>query len=456
MTARHVFLAGLFTLACSNGALAAVSASEASKLGTSLTKFGAEAAASADGSIPAYTGGITAMTGLPTGSTPGHYIDPFASDRPLLKVTASNFSQYASQISAGVAELLHRFPNEFHLDVYPTHRTASYPAWVLKNTVANATRAELVGDGDGVKHAFGGIPFPIPQSGHEVMWNDLLGYHSASCRNRYQSYLRDASGAVILTGGLDDITAVPYYDPTASSLDGPYYEYYLLHQHEPPAEAGVNILFEFTTNFNNRDNSVFFYSPGTRRSRLAPESKYDTPIANAGGAQDYDEVTLFSGQQDKFDFKLVGKREMIVPYNDYGADDTTIQASIGLHTTNPAVSRWERHRLWVVDATLKPSERHIFSRWTFYVDEDSWQILMSEAYDHAGRLYRVSIFHPFQNYTEGDATNVAGDFTIYDLNRGSFLTQGARTNPGDYYTCSTKMPRLSEFTPQTMAAEGIR
>ena len=46
---------------------AAVTAEEAKQLGTSLTEFGAEQAGNADGSIPAYTGGLEKVAGYDAG-----------------------------------------------------------------------------------------------------------------------------------------------------------------------------------------------------------------------------------------------------------------------------------------------------------------------------------------------------------------------------------------------------
>src|SRR6187397_3564061 len=86
-----------------SSAMAAVSASDAAKLGAELTPLGGEKAGNADGSIPAWDGGLTsaAQAGNP-GFKPGqHYADPYASDKPLYTVTAANMSQYANKLTEG-------------------------------------------------------------------------------------------------------------------------------------------------------------------------------------------------------------------------------------------------------------------------------------------------------------------------------------------------------------------
>jgi hypothetical protein len=88
--------------------LAAVSAEEAARLGTTLTPIGAEKAGNADGSIPAWTGGqTTAVPGFVPG---GHYPDPYADDRPLFTITAANAQQYRDKLSPGQLALLQRYP----------------------------------------------------------------------------------------------------------------------------------------------------------------------------------------------------------------------------------------------------------------------------------------------------------------------------------------------------------
>ena len=65
---------------------------------------------------------------------------------------------------------------------------------------------------------------------------------------------------------------------------------------------------------------------------------------------------------------------------------------------NPDHLRYELHRVWVVDATLKKGERHIYKRRTFYIDEDSWQILLVDQYDNRDQLWRVSEGHAITYY----------------------------------------------------------
>ena len=64
-----------------SGAWAATTADEAKQLGTSLTWWGAEVAASKDGAIPAYTGGLKGQP-APKVDAKGYvtYPDPYAAE----------------------------------------------------------------------------------------------------------------------------------------------------------------------------------------------------------------------------------------------------------------------------------------------------------------------------------------------------------------------------------------
>jgi hypothetical protein len=455
MKIQNLILAGIFMLGSADLARAAVTQSEAQQLGTTLTQFGAKQGASADGAIPAYTGGIAAMSNLPVGSATTGYPDPFANEKRLFSVTSANMAQYASQLTPGALALLTRYP-DFRIDVYPTHRTASYPSWVIQNTLKNAASAQEIGDGDGVTGAYGGIPFPIPQDGAQVIWNNFMSYRAADCRETYGNYLVDADGGVTDLGIIQERWVEPYYDPKATTLETEFWKYRTTQFHTPAAQAGTMYLFEEPPNFQQGDDVTYFYSPGVRRIRLAPEFKYDTPIATYGGAFNYDELDLLYGRLNKFDFRLVGQKEMIVPYNDYAMDDVPKEELLKDHFLNPDVVRWERHRVWIVDATLRPGERHVDSRRTFYIDEDSWNILATESYDHGNNLYRVGFLYPYQDYSDGAAVTFAHTYGFYDLSKGDYQIAHVHTNHSGFYTCSTTLPPMTQMTPQALAAQAIR
>lgn len=90
--------------------LTAAAAGDASDLGKSLTQFGAIQAGNADGTIPAYEGGLTTA---PAGFKPdsGFWVDPFKDEKPLFRIDAKNVDKYADKLSEGQKTLIKKYPD---------------------------------------------------------------------------------------------------------------------------------------------------------------------------------------------------------------------------------------------------------------------------------------------------------------------------------------------------------
>ena len=431
-------------------ACAQITPEEIKELGGKLTEFGAEKAGNADGSIPAYTGGIkTIPADFKPGS--GRYPDPFKDEKPLFSVDAKNMAQYAQWLTPASKALLERFPT-YRMDVYPTHRTMGYPDWVLKNTLKNASTAKPIAGGDGVEGAFGGIPFPIPKDGYQVLWNNYLRYQGPRSDMHFNSVMVDRTGRKTTINEQNADFIFPYYDQKVGKLTDTTYMIIMSHVMGPPAQAGQMVLQKFSVDFVKRDDAIWMYTPGQRRVRVAPEAKYDTPAATVGGTMFYEEINSYNGRMDRFDYKLVGKKELFIPYNNYKAYySPTIN---GDKHENPDDVRWEKHRVWVVEGTLKPGKRHAYSKRTFYIDEDAWNIVQSEAYDQSGKMYRVLNALSFVSYDKPRIIPTSGLY--YDLDKGSYTNMATYGNPNTTVRVYDEAPDPSRFTAETMSAEGVR
>ena len=457
--------AGIGTMGLSS-ALAAVSAEEAKQLGATLTEFGAEKAGNADGSIPAYTGGLANVPGYDAKTMP-HFIDPYKSDKLLYSVNAQNMAQYDALLTPSNKIFMKRFPG-YRLDVYPSHRSVRYPAWVLPNIVKNATTAKLGGpvEGDDLMgadaggKAYPGIPFPIPKTGYEVMWNHFLHVAPPLSHRISRGWLTDSGGSVSLISQIDEWLFHPAYDKSgalgkAIGFDSTFGFNVVLQ--DPPSSAGIVFLNYYTYKGSEGGQKVWFYTPGQRRVRMAPEFAYDVPIASYGGVSLWDEVFGFVGRMDRFDFKLVGKKEMLVPYNVFGVSQTMlIKDSLGKQSVNPEAVRYEKHRVWVVDAIRKPGARHVYSRRTYYVDEDSWNILYSEHYDNAGNMYRVTQHYSYPAYSTFGIN--AENWSTYDLIKGNyFIVNAGHAEPGYIaYDYESIEGHPVAYTAQAVAGSGVR
>lgn len=428
--------------------IAAVTAEEAKQLGTSLTWWGAEMAGNKDGTIPAYNGGLTNGPAVkPDAKGYSVYPDPFAAEKPILRITAQNMGQYADKLAEGQKALLKKYPDYF-IDVYATHRTTTYPEAIRAATVRNATQCKTINAGLGIEEACrGGIPFPAPKTGYEVMWNKLIPYHKAEYHSSY-NYAVDSTGRVVLSSKARTYADKPFYrDVTQKNRFGVLVSV----QEEPPRLAGqMNGIYDFLDPDKNA-RLAFGYTPGQRRVRMAPELAYDTPLAPTGGAQFIDDIYLFLGKMDRFDFKLVGKKEMFVPSNAYKFYLSKAEQAHKPRFINPDVVRWELRRVWVVEGTLKQGERHAYSKRTYYLDEDNQLNGMVDTWDQGGSLFRHGFLPAIQMWDQGFTFGTS--YVIYDFVKNMYST-GAFNN-GEGFKWVEPLTE-KQLTPDDLASQAIR
>lgn len=429
-------------------AAAAVSAEEAAKLKTTLTPLGGEKAGNKDGSIPAWEGGLTKVDGAKVGDIPSQL---FADEKPVVQITAANLTEHAARLSEGTQALLKKFPESFKVNVYPTHRTAAAPQHVYDNTFKNATQCKLVDGGKSVKGCFGGIPFPIPQAGVEVVWNHLLRVEPESISFGFKNLVGSADGSRTLATRNEQHYQYPYYykDGSAEQWSG---EYFLMRFNTtaPPFKVGESLVIRDSINPDN-PRQAWQYLVGQRRVRRAPTVAYDTPDFVASGANYFDEVIGFFGQPDRYEWKLVGKQEMYVPYNNNGFVTAGEDEAYVKHHANPDKMRWELHRVWVVDATVAEGKRHAVPKRRFYFDEDSYALLMLDGFDAEGKLWRTSQLLPF--VVPSVPAVLLKPVIVYNLQAGTMSAVQALN--GESYHVVARRPETF-FTGDAVAAEAAR
>jgi hypothetical protein len=357
----------------------------ADDLKSTLTPLGGLRAGNADGSIPAWTGGYTTVpAGYGSGTPRPNF---FPDDKVLLSINSTNFSQYQDKLPAGVAALMQRYP-DYRIDVYVTRRTASAPQYVYDYTYKNASNAQLAPDGNSISNAYGGLPFPIPQNGHEVMWNHLLAWRSQTVLYASESHEITSSGDVIFETRSTNWFQFPYYFENGEADYQGFYSQAYIDPTAPPFEAGSSIVTLSPTNPIVTPVESWTYLQGERRVRRAPELQYDTPNSLAGGTTNWDEVNVFSGKLDRYDLLLVGTKEMYVPYNCNAAWSATVEQQFMPHFLNPDLVRWELHRVRVVEMTVKQGARDVDAKRIVYFDEDTGEALYSDVYDANGGLWK--------------------------------------------------------------------
>ncbi|SEG21082.1 Protein of unknown function [Halopseudomonas aestusnigri] len=434
-------------------AFAAVSAQDAAKLGSSLTPVGAEVAGNAAGIIPEWTGGL-ATDAAPVDAN-GFLANPYAGEQPLFVITAANYEQYAENLAPGQIAMFKRYPDTFKMRVFASHRSAAFPQAVYDAAAANATSTKLVQGGNGLTDYTLAYAFPIPADGLEVVWNHITRYRG----NAFQRTVVQATPQT--NGNFNVVRFVEEYAVPAGLED---YDasaptdmlYYFKQQVTDPARLAGNVLLVHETiNQVATPRMAWLYNAGQRRVRRAPQVSYDGPGTAADGMRTSDNLDMYNGAPDRYDWELVGKREMFISYNNFelGSPQLKYDQIFQAGHINQDLTRYELHRVWEVVANVKPSERHIYAKRHLFLDEDSWQAAHIDHYDGRGELWRVAEAHSVQRY----ADKVLGYTmeTLYDLVAGRYLVMGANNEERANYNYGYKTSSV-EFTPTALRQSGVR
>ncbi len=315
------------------------------------------------------------------------------------------------------------------MNVYKTRRTGGAPKFIYEATYRNATAAELGSNGEAVNNGITGIPFPIPQNGQEVIWNHKLRYRGqGGRRTNVQAAVTD-TGAYNLSKLREDFK-IAYSQPGIRPEDLKNVSVYFLQVvTDPPRLAGTITMVHETMDQVKEPRRAWQYSPGQRRLRRAPNVGYDNPGTASDGLRTNDQFDGFNGALDRYTWKLLGKKDIYIPYNDYrlGSDQVKYKDILQPAHINKDLARYELHRVWVVDSTLRPGTSHIYKRRTFYVDEDSWSIVAADCYDKRDQLWRVQETHSLAVYDPGQVTKEASGTigpvmeVVHDLNSRRYL-----------------------------------
>ncbi|HLT25627.1 MAG TPA: DUF1329 domain-containing protein [Zeimonas sp.] len=440
-------------LACAP-ATAAVPEAEAARLGKDLTPMGAEKAGNKEGTIPAWDGGITTV---PAGWKLGDpRVDPYQDDKVLFSIDASNVDQYKDRLSEGQQTLIRTLPG-YRMDVYPTRRSCGYSERVYERTAQNARVARLKEGGWELENAVGGgVLFPIPKAGAEVVWNHKLRYQGEGRIEHYSTLFSSKSGDFSQLAQ-NQWVVFPLHDEATKSFDDlKKSEAKILNEVvSPAARAGEMILVHW---FMDRGSDAWLYFPGQRRVRRAPSFAYDNPVPGYENLETVDQYPMYAGAMDRYDWKLVGKKELYVPYNNWKLIDKSRKyKDIYLPDyVNRDLMRYELHRVWVVEATLKEGMRHIFPKRVMFIDEDSWAMLLTDLYDAQGKIWRVQEASLW--VAPEIPACVSQEFVGYDLNVGRYIAETATQEhpPTDWLAGREGRINPNMFSPDELRRRGER
>lgn len=433
-------------------AYAAVSEQEAAQLGSTLTPIGAEKSGNAAGTIPEWQGGLPQNTG---NIQNGFRDNPFANEKPLFVIDAKNYTQYQDKLSPGQVALFKRYPDTYKMPVYTTHRSAGVPDEVAQAIRKNAVTTTLVEGGNGIDGFKTAIPFPIPQNGLEVIWNHIARYRGKTSLRQTSQAVPQANGAYVQVDADERFALadqVTDYDPKSENN---LLYFYNSRINAPARLAGNVLLVHETLNQVKEPRLAWLYNSGQRRVRRAPQVSYDGPGTASDGMRTADGLEHFNGSPDRYEWKLVGKREMYIPYNSYliASPKFKIKDLIKPGHLNPELTRYELHRVWEVVATLKPGERHIYAKRHMFIDEDTWAISLADHYDNRDALWRVGESH--LQYFYDAQVSYATPEALYDLIAGRYIASGMINESSKPYDFTFKASK-KDFLPATLRTMGIR
>lgn len=448
-------LAAGMSLGMAFPAMAGVSESEAARLDGDLTPMGAERAGNADGTIPAWTGGISSPPAGITYTIGDHHPDPFADDEVLFTITPENAAEHADKLTPGHLAILSAY-DTYKMNVYPTRRSCAFPEAVYAANRANAVNASLVADGNGVAGALLGTPFPIPQEGVEVVWNHNLRYRGHKLTRQFSAFSPSFGGGFTPIVVRDQVIFT-YADPTTEKFDDleNISLKYMQTVVSPARRAGEIILVHDTINQIAGPRNAWSYSPGTRRVRRAPTIAYDNPQSYSDGLQTADNFDLFNGSPDRYQWEMLGKQERYIAYNSYkiGSDALTYEQIAQERHVDQDLLRYELHRVWAVEGKLNDGQRHIYTRRVKYMDEDSWTMAAAELYDGRGELWRTQEAHIVQYYDVPTCFN--GSEIVYDLIVGRYVVQGLKNQEPMINFFADELDE-DQFTPSGVRASASR
>ncbi|MEY8205811.1 MAG: DUF1329 domain-containing protein [Bermanella sp.] len=450
---KIITVASLLSLAMMAGTLQAkVSSQEVAKLGKSLTPMGAQMAGNASGTIPAWTGGFNSDNTAKSADA-GRPINILKDEKPLFTITNATLAQYKENLSPGQLALFAKYP-DYAMPIYTSHRTSAYSKEMYDIVKRNAANAELLNNGDGIGSFELATPFPIPKTGVEIIWNHITRFRGGSASR---------SGTIMPVHTNGDFSVVKYTDRVVfpeyfkggrtPGKDDNVLFYYLSRITAPARLTGTALLINETMDQVKEPRRAWVYNSGQRRVRRAPNVAYDGPADGTDGLRTSDNYDMYNGSPDRYNWKLVGKKELYIPYNAYKLmdQDTKYTSIIGAGHLNAEHLRYELHRVWEVEATLKEGARHVYGKRTMFFDEDTWTASVADHYDSRGELWRVSEGHNIQ-FHDANASWFAAE-TLHDLNSGRYLVTGLSNEEPKFIKWGGKAAR-NEFSTSALRRMG--
>ena len=379
-----------------------------------LTYLGALKNGSSDGLVPKWEGGLKSSP--KNWSSEMGLVDPFNDDKVIDIINHEKISKYEEFLTLGLKKLLKQNSN-FKIYLYPSRRSINYPEKIRKKILKNSSLKDIQSNNAGNIYY---SPFIKPKSGLEVIKNHLFRFQGGSIERTSHVFPVRSDGTYSRIG----VWSKKVYQGNINSKDSNMLFFALARFTEPRSLKGDILLVHEPIDFLLEKRSTWIYSAAQRRVRRAPDVAYDGVGNGSEGMITADQVDGFNGATDRYNWKLIGKKTLIIPYNTYKVGDKKVSYDeiVKIGSVNSSLMRFEHHRVWIVKATLKKGMRHIYNERIFYIDEDSWAVVMEEVFTKEGEIWRFAIHGLVQSY---DFNIPFYRLSIYhDLYKKSYLLTG--------------------------------
>ncbi|MCX7552551.1 DUF1329 domain-containing protein [Marinicella sp. S1101] len=418
----------IFCLLTPQAAFSQVTIEQAAMLDKALTPMGATRAGDEALGIPAWPD-----------------LNPVDEDETaLFTITKDNYQQHTNHLTAGQVALFESYPETFSMPIYASRRTFSAPNEVYENTKRNATTAQLNTEKTGFSNSQAGIPFPIPQSAIEVYFNHIARWRGLQLENFASDAIVNDKGVISLSSR-ESLIKFDHYIPDNKN---PNRLFSAISKTTAPAKlsGGGGLVLEPIDQIQ-QPRSAWIWDKGRRRVVRAPNVSYDQPVSSASGLRTADDTDMINGSPDRFNWQMLEPRTLYIPYNNNRLSnrDLTYKEILTNGHINPVHTRYELHRVWVIRATLKEKWRHLYSQRDFYLDEDSWSVVIADQYDKQGQLFRVSLSYLMQD------NNMPGTFPVlnvfHDLNAREYHVMGLQNEAPRGNVYDGEIAKDNLFTP---------
>jgi len=410
-----------------------------------ISLIGADPEADLKANIPEWSGGLAKRELIPH----GHHPNPFSDDRATI-IDSNNYLEHIEFLSPGLIALITQYPKTFYIPLYPSRRSGSFPDWYYQNMHNIETKPTLSNSGNGIINPIAGTNFPQPKNGLEAIWNHLTRWRGFFMQ-------RKQTDAIVYPNGLKKTITIKYeisfemFRAKNLMKTGPQVLlYYTSFVTSPPKLAGGALLAIDYVDQQINPRQSWSYDANQRRVKRLPYIKHDHPAMMSENIRTTDDTDLFSGSPELYNWKLIGKEVKYIPYNSYALTSPIVDSDklLTAHHLNPEFTRFEAHRVWVVEATLKKGKYHIYPQRTFYLDEDSWSISLVDQYDQQGNIWRVSTAH-LKNFYEVPMTMTVID-VYHDLKTKYYHVGGLTNEEKNDGTYLNDFPAQSFFSPSAL------